>query len=319
MIKIYDCSNSEERPLHRGGGGPVTNDIMRCLRDAAPAYGAEFTADPTAADIIITNDVFPASVRNLGKPMVKRMCGPFCQREFLDRNEPLNEAARLADKVIFISNYSANQYLYMYGACGLKEWTVVRNWAEPGMYNDYHAKNQGYFALAAVATNWNREEKRFSDLMKFAEMFPEVDIMLIGTCDAEVPWNVTKMGYVKSPSFMAAYLNAAHGFINLSYRDAAPKVVAQAVNCGLPVLYADSGGSGEMAGWFGIPIHDDKSLGVSEEIPRLDPEDMADAFAEFRKKYPRLKARLDTFNRERAFKSMLDGYFSAIRSVASRN
>ena len=29
MIFLFDCSNSEERPSHRGGGGPIINDIMK--------------------------------------------------------------------------------------------------------------------------------------------------------------------------------------------------------------------------------------------------------------------------------------------------
>ena len=107
MYKIFDCSNSAERPPHRGGGGPIMNDILCYLHQNAAEYNYEFIDSASNADVIITNDVFPAEVIGLGKPLVKRMCGPFWQKEHSKRNERLNVAARIADTVIFISEYSS--------------------------------------------------------------------------------------------------------------------------------------------------------------------------------------------------------------------
>ena len=36
--KIFDCSNSKSRPQHRGGGGPIQNDIMRYLHENDEDY-----------------------------------------------------------------------------------------------------------------------------------------------------------------------------------------------------------------------------------------------------------------------------------------
>ena len=56
MVKIYDCSNSVHRPHHRGGGGPVNNDVMRYLMENADAYGCQYVQSPNLADVIVTND-----------------------------------------------------------------------------------------------------------------------------------------------------------------------------------------------------------------------------------------------------------------------
>jgi len=316
-IRIFDCSNSEERPAHRGGGGPRVNDVMRALRENAPMHDAVFVDSPGQADVIVTNDVFPRSVRGLGKPLVKRMCGPFCQRSLLDRNASLNESAGIADKVVFISQYSADQQAHMYGAPRAS--TIVRNRANPNVYRDIRIRKTDldHLVLAATATNWNREEKRYEDVIRFARMFPEVTILLIGTCrPGRVPDNVVTLGYIHE-TMMAEMLNRADGFLNLSHRDAAPKVVAQGVNCGLPVLYADSGGTREMCGdsMYGIPIPDDQSIGVADGVPSLDEDTMARAFDTYLNHFDLLKARLDGYDREEAFVNMINGYFEALRGA----
>jgi len=114
-VNILDCSNSIERPAHRGGGGPIENDIIRYLWENAADYNCKFVAAPSQADVILTNDIFPSDLIGRGIPMVKRMCGPFWQRHLSSRNDVLNRAAQLADKVIFISQYSQRQYIHCFG------------------------------------------------------------------------------------------------------------------------------------------------------------------------------------------------------------
>lgn len=75
MIRILDCSNSRERQEHRGGRGPLMNDVMSYLRTYASDYGCVFVEDVDKADIIITNDVFPAKLQNSSLPKLKRMDG----------------------------------------------------------------------------------------------------------------------------------------------------------------------------------------------------------------------------------------------------
>jgi glycosyltransferase involved in cell wall biosynthesis len=312
--RIYDCSNSAERPSHRGGGGPVMNDVMRYLHEYAEDYYFKFTDSPQEAQVIITNDVFPAAIAELWKPMVKRMCGPFWNIANSDRNIPLNNAARLADEVIFISEYSKKQY-FNDNEYNLKSHRVVTHWVDPNVFVPNNTADNKQFTFAACATNWNRPEKRLNDLIRFAQAVPDVQFVIVGTVEQELPANFLKIGYLDKPQDVAYILNSVNAFINLSYRDAATKTVPQAISCGLPVLYADSGGVGELVNGFGIAIEDSKCIGYETEVPSLDLNNVIANFALLKYREKDIKQQLQSFDRKLAFRKMLDGYFGTISSV----
>lgn len=317
-FKIYDCSNSPERPEHRGGGGPITNDIMRYLKENCEDYAIEFTDKLSDASIVITNDVFTDEAVESGLCLVKRMCGPFWHSNFIHRNDKLNRAARQADKVIFITEYSKEQYIYLYGM-NLKKYSVINHWVDPNVFFDNGSVKMKNFTLAASATNWNRKEKRLSEIIKFAKMYPSVDIMLIGTNEVDLPANIRSIGYINDPRDMCGILNLCHGFINLSYRDAATKTIPQAINCNLPVLYANSGGVIEMVGDYGTDIKDDVSLNIMDHIPELSAEEIAKGYEQFREDFDDIKELLSAFDKKHEFRVMLDRYFSEIVDTIPSN
>lgn len=310
-FKIYDCSNSVERPKHRGGGGPITNDIIRYLKENAKDYYIKFIDNPNKADVIITNDVFPKDIIKLGKPLVKRMCSPFWHKDYQYRNESLNESARIANKVIFISDYSRDQYIYFNGL-DIKNHCVVRNWVDPHIFYDANSLKYDKFTFACCATNWNRKEKRLSEIIKFAEIVPNVNIMLIGTCESNVPVNVKKMGYIEEPLELSSLLNLSHGFLNLSYRDAATKTIPQAICCGLPVLFSNSGGVAELVGDYGVEIKDDLSLDILDYIPELSEDEIKKSYLKYVDEFKDIKDMIEECDIKLVFRKMLDGYFEAI-------
>lgn len=317
MLKIHDCSNSSERPPHRNGGGPLVNDVMRYLQENCNNYGCIFVQNAKDADVVITNDVFPKSVLKLNKPLVKRMDGIFWHSSSVSRNATLNEAAQQADNVIFITNYSRDSYFNTYNH-QLNEYSVVRHWVDPNVFYKYLTPLNKKLTLVASATDWLRPEKRYQSLVKFADMFKDhVHINLIGKPNDFIlaPSNITKLGYIDSPIVMSRIFNSADGFINLSYRDAATKTVPQAISCGLPVLYAQSGGVPEMVGPYGVPIPEMENFDFLDDIPQLTEEQLDFGFAKYCAKFDELRNTLKAFNPNVKFKEMLEGYFGAIKNI----
>ena len=326
-LKIFDCSGSKEAPPHRkSSGGPVQNDIMADLHKYSRLYGAEFVDNPEASDIIITNDVYPAEILILNKPRVKRMDGIFWQNNLVARNELLNRAALQSDCVIFISSYSEISYAVMYGD-RLEDSVVILNNADNTVFNRtsrVNRKPNERFTLAASASNWGRSEKRFKSLMEFANNIRD-DIYLMGQCDESeinLPPNIIRLGNIKSQEEMATILNHSEAFVNFSYRDAAPKVVCQAINCGLPILYAHSGGTAELVcnRGFGVGIKDKDDL-VFEDVPYdLNIGDIMEKYYVFKRSFEQLAKQAGDINQTKCptyFETFIQ-YFDTFRKYSKK-
>lgn len=309
MIKIFDCSNSCERPQHRGGLGPFTNEVVHYLKTYADYYCCKFVDDLNKADVLFTNDVFPKSIQNVDLPKVKRMDGVFFQKDLLERNLSLNESALISNHVIFISRFSKDSFDNLYGF-KLKDSSVILNQVSPGIYfpsQDVRQLN----TFISSATNWNREEKRLNSVIDFANLYPEFKIKLIGLCSCSLPNNIEKLGYMDDPYAVAKELRSSDAMINFSYKDACPKTVLQGVYCKLPILFANSGGVSEIV-YSGVGIEDKKDFVFEETIPNLKIYNIKESGDIFINNYSKLREIALTF--ENSFQEMLDRYFYILTS-----
>ena len=315
-MRIFDCSNSSERPPHRSESfGPKQNDVMRYLRMYANEFGVEYVDDPLLSDIIITNDVFPSYIAPLKKKKVKRMDGIYWDEDNVNRNVALNRAASQADLVIFISKYSQQSHRQLYGNLKSKN-VVILNQVDDCVFNKISKsyKPTEKFVWTASVSNWARHEKRFNSMMDFAKLLNKDSVLqLIGNCDMDVPSNVLRLGYMKNPMEMAEVLLDSHAFVNFSYRDAASKTVCQAVNCGLPVLYADSGGTGGTGEIVkhGVGIKDTKDIVFEDTTSDLDVVEIKKSYNDFLSKYDKMV--VDIKSEPICFKEMIEAYFENCR------
>lgn len=306
-MKIYDCSNSVERPLNRKYGGSVENAVVSMLKKYGALSSVEFVNNPEKCDLLFTNDVFPEEVLNLNKPKVKRMDGIFWQEQFADRNEPLNRAAKQADHVIFISEFSKNTLASLYGFLP-NEYSVVTNWIDEEMFYPLSLKIEKPKRFVAVATSWGREEKRLNDTLAFASEVLDGQLFLVGNLpDIKLPSNVISLGYVEYKE-LGSVLRQMDALVNLSYRDPAPKVVPEAICCGLPVLYADSGGTSEMAKDYGVGIPENKSICFGKNTPRLDIWDIKTSYLKLIDNYSSFRS--TCFKKRNMKERLLTNYYS---------
>jgi glycosyltransferase involved in cell wall biosynthesis len=333
-IKIYDCSNSEERPNHRKSSlCPFINDICADLMEYVITEKSdkfEYVIDPVEADVIFTNDVYPQSLLDLRKPMVKRMDGVFWQKNLQDRNSQYFQAAHQSSQVIFISKYSRDCFcnFYPFFDCQKKssiilndapEWIFYPRWGRFCLPKPIHQ-----ITFAACVSNWEREEKRFNSLIQFAKICENVKdidiyIKLIGECNYKLPFNIWANGYCEDRKDIADILRVSDAFVNLSFKDPAPKTVCQAIRCGLPVLYANSGGVGEIVGKYGVPICDNENeFQTVYELKEKDIRSSLDSFIEnIYLLQESLLVKQDPFEKEFvSYKKTLDDYLSVFSEVA---
>lgn len=316
-IFVYDCSNSDYRPSHRKGGGPLTNDVIRQLKEHAALLDLEFVENPACAHVLLTNDVFPETVAHYDLPRFKRMDGIFHRDGLLSRNERLNKAAQEADHVVFISDFAKRSYLALYGE-PLKSSSVVLNTANPQDYPFYpkRYKPTGPWNFVVVATDWNREEKRWADTLAFAARHKkEVFLSVVGTPPQQAPMqdNVSYLGYSTS---YAKILQSSHAMLSLSYKDAAPKTVCQGLASGLPILSVSSGGTPELVRTCGYGMPDCEILQKEASVPLLDSALVDDSFEEFKAHYADYAQALKERDFKKEFWQMLESYSNRIHEVA---
>lgn len=308
MTKIYDCSNSKYKPQHRGNGGPKENDIVHYLKKYSKNYDCEFTDNILIADVIFTNDVFPPGVLKLeNKKFVKRMDGVFWHENLIERNIPLNEAAKFADNVIFISEYSKNSYFKLYGD-KLKDFSVNINISEPlniekKEYNDKPKK------WISIANDWDREEKRLENTLIFSELVEE--LILVGKIDKNIklPNNVKSIPYISNKEDLYKEIIKCDAMVSLSYRDSCPKTVAHSLECKVPVLYSDTGGHIEMVKNNGLGIPEENKICFNNIVKNITKVELKKYLFEFEKNYFKYLK----FKNKKDFNKMLSQYFNIIK------
>ena len=296
--------------------------MVSLLKKYARQYDAVFVDKPTEADVIFTNDVFPQVALALKVPRVKRMDGIFWQLDLMQRNEPYVQACLQADYVVFISSYSRMIYAELFPQP--KRHVIIRSCPDPGVFNLGERPNRHVpekpVAVVACATSWNRPEKRFVAIEALAQLNPGVYFMLVGAlrdrslypCQAK---NVEFTG-VLEPDALADVLHEAGAFVNLSYRDPGPKVVAEAEKSGLPIFYADSGGTSEMVG-PGTGVRDEQRALFEPEVPTLDYGLMQQEWLKFNDQYSYLAKRALRADPIADSRLCLEHYFKILKEATN--
>src|SRR5271157_1891360 len=228
MVKIFDCSNSKYRPKTRNLGGPVMNEFVKLMHDYAGNYDCKFVENLYEADVVFTNDVFTPEVLATNLPRVKRMDGIFWQKNLFERNLPYVEACKQSDKVIFISKYSRDGYYRFFheklNDCVVHHWTKIPVKHDTIFYQWERLSSSSNFSFLAIATDWSRPEKRLSEIIKFAEMFLDDTIILVGKCNKKLPKNIYKTGYLNIElNEFITLASMSNAFLNLTCKDAATK------------------------------------------------------------------------------------------------
>jgi glycosyltransferase involved in cell wall biosynthesis len=280
MIKIFDCSLNSFAPSHRPNSlGPKENDIMFDLKKYSSLYGFEYVENYKKSDVIITNTNYPEYILNTSIPKVKRMDGIYWDTRISERNIKLNEAAINSDLVIFISEFSKKSFHTLYPELKLnKESVVLNNVADSNFYKINNCEKP--FDFVASCTNWEREEKRFKSILQFAEFLKTKNktLLLIGSNMIDVPYNVFCTGYIRDYQTLNETINLGKYFVNFSYRDSGCKCVSQAIKCGLPVLYANSGGVPELVNENCVPINDIEEIYFDNKVPDLNIYNMIEGY-----------------------------------------
>jgi glycosyltransferase involved in cell wall biosynthesis len=161
-----------------------------------------------------------------------------------------------------LSDYTVFQSLYCvqsFNSLGIqpKKTAVIYNGVDPDIFFPDTNKKPVQRKLCLVASSWSSNPRKGFKTLAEVSKLPDVKINFLGRWPDSIPSeNVALLG-TKPSEGVAAVLREADGMIHAAENEPCSNAVLEALACGLPILYLDSGGTGELAGNYGVPLTND--------------------------------------------------------------
>jgi glycosyltransferase involved in cell wall biosynthesis len=201
-----------------------------------------------------------------GCRMVHRVDGPISvyrgRDDGVDRR--ISDINReLADATIFQSRYSLERHAQL--GLPFKAPCVIHNAADPAIFND---AGREPFSRARkvrlIATSWSDNPNKGAAVYKWLEDrldWNRFDFTFVGR--SPVAFDRIRVVPPQPSDAVADLLRAHDIFITASLHESCSNALIEALSCGLPAIYADSGGNPELVGAAGF------GFSAQEEIPQL--------------------------------------------------
>jgi glycosyltransferase involved in cell wall biosynthesis len=158
----------------------------------------------------------------------------------------------LCDYTIFQSAYSKESFL-KFGIIPSKS-KIVHNGVDGNIFYPAQSTRSVQYPIRLAAVSWSPNlRKGFSTLAEISNIL-NVELSFIGHWPPEIAPNKTILLGVKNSTEIAEILRQSDAFIHASENENCSNAILEALACGLPVLYKDSGGNRELAKDYGIPL-----------------------------------------------------------------
>lgn len=205
-------------------------------------------------------------LRRAGCRMVHRVDGPIAAYRGVD--EGLDQKIwqinhDLADATVFQSDYSRRKHEEM--GLVFRAPTVIRNAADPAIFN---ATGRGPFLagprVRLIATSWSDNPNKGAEVYQWLDThldFSRYEFTFMGR--SAVAFKNIRLVPPAGSEAVAAALREHDVFVIASRNEPCSNALVEALSCGLPAVFLDSGSHGELVGSAGLAFR------AVEEIPTL--------------------------------------------------
>jgi glycosyltransferase involved in cell wall biosynthesis len=274
------------------------NSFLSSLRLHLKKRGFQFTNDPTTGfDLALLNALTDGltlekikEIHSYGKPIIHRKVGYRVsgppelrfQKNGIVQGDLLQiEMSPYVHHTIFQSQYSYNNFINQ----GFKgDYSIILNGVDTENFNPYGkrkiinslfqnnknsypkwCKNQS-FRLAIVT--WSKDKnKGFDKYIEFDRALNEqsnLEIWFIGRYPSDVRFKNIKVFKPCNHKKLGNMLRSCHGFIQMAQHETCSNALLEAINCGLPVIYLDSGSNKEIAENYGVKYVGDPRSSINK-------------------------------------------------------
>ncbi len=251
------CIPVEFQP--QGGGFYFLDAFADYLR----RIGSEVSKDLEGTyEVLFTNhwmtsyaDILRAIRRNPTVCIVQRIDGA-AQNYGRDAEADQRQAQvnKIADLTIFQSKYARYSTREKFPVIK-QDGPVIYNPVNLDIFNPDGERRKFPGSSQVVCVTWSKNPyKGLAEIYRVVTEHPEIDFVMCGSFeDAPELSNVHKLGQLDR-SELATALRSCQALLTFSRNEACPNHVLEALACGLPVLYEDSGAMREVVGDCGLPV-----------------------------------------------------------------
>ena len=110
-----------------------------------------------------------------------------------------------------------------------------------------------------IAVSWSSNPRKGFATIARVSRLAGVEVTFVGNWCADVdPAGVRLAGVMRSKE-LAEVLRSSHAMLHAGWNESCSNAIVEAMACGLPIVYRDSGGNRELAGDYGVHLTDDLS------------------------------------------------------------
>lgn len=186
--------------------------------------------------------------------------------------------SQLADFIIFQSEYSLDTFRKV----GYKKnnFTIINNGVNQRLFNldskRFWKKNG---KLKVLSSNWSdNPNKGYATIAAFSDSY-DGEFSFVGNWPKEIDSRKVNIYPPMHHEDLSKFFKQHDVFLHAAQNDPCPNVVLEAMSCGLPVIFHDSGGTKEIAHEFGVRLEGDVSRECINRI-MLKMEDNYDNYIE---------------------------------------
>ena len=175
--------------------------------------------------------------------------------DYIKKNRKILNNIKKADGVVYQNLFCKKSVEKFCGKA--KNSTCILNGANP---KDFLIKQKNIKPFFFAACRW-RPHKRLRDIIDgflLSDLEKTYDLIIAGVPNCIIKHPSIKFLGKLSTNKTQMFTAACEGYVHLAYIDWCPNSVVEAIVAGRPVLFADSGGTGEIVKNNGIRITDKK-------------------------------------------------------------